>query len=148
MGKLYKVKVDGETFLVEIEEVLERPSVKSIEKIEQDKKPAKLIEPEKKEVAALQKKEQASISRDVKTAGEALNNLKAANAILAPLPGKVVRVNANPGIEVKRGDLLLVIEAMKMENEILSTRDGKIKEVFVKAGDTVDTNAKLLVFED
>ncbi len=148
MGRLYKVKVDGETFLVEIEEVLERPSVKSIEKIEQEKKPAKPIEPEKKEVAAPLKKEQAPISHEVKTAGEAQKDLKATNAILAPLPGKVVRVNINPGNEVRRGDLLLVIEAMKMENEILSTRDGKIKEVFVKAGDTIEANAKLLVFED
>lgn len=60
-----------------------------------------------------------------------------AGAIVAPLPGTVTNVAVSVGASVKRGDLLLVMEAMKMENDIRSDRDGVIKSVYVAAGKTV-----------
>ena len=60
-----------------------------------------------------------------------------AGAIVAPLPGTVTNVAVSAGASVKRGDLLLVMEAMKMENDIRSDRDGVVKSVYVAAGKTV-----------
>jgi biotin carboxyl carrier protein len=59
--------------------------------------------------------------------------------ILSPLPGKVLSVKAQAGQKVKRGDLLLVIEAMKMENEIFAAEAGTVRKVHVISGQSVET---------
>jgi len=63
----------------------------------------------------------------------------------APMPGAVLRVEVSQGQAVKSGQLLLVMEAMKMENEILAPRDGTVVQVLVQKGTAVDTGAPLLV---
>jgi biotin carboxyl carrier protein len=69
----------------------------------------------------------------------------AEEGILAPMPGKVVMVTKNVGDDVKVGDVVLILEAMKMENEITSNMDGKITEVRVREGDSVDAQDVLVV---
>jgi biotin carboxyl carrier protein len=64
--------------------------------------------------------------------------------IKALMPGRIARVLVEKGAEVQRGTGLLVLEAMKMENEIPAPADGIIDEIFVKAGDTVEGGADLL----
>jgi biotin carboxyl carrier protein len=64
--------------------------------------------------------------------------------IKALMPGRISRVLVEKGAEVQRGTGLLVLEAMKMENEIPAPADGIIDEIFVKAGDTVEGGADLL----
>jgi biotin carboxyl carrier protein len=61
------------------------------------------------------------------------------------MPGKVVMVNKKVGDAVKVGDVVLILEAMKMENEITSDKDGKITEVRVIEGDSVDAHDVLVV---
>lgn len=56
----------------------------------------------------------------------------------APMPGLVVAVPVTEGQEVKKGDVLVVLESMKMQNELKAGRDGKVEKVKVKAGQTVD----------
>ncbi|UGU17042.1 acetyl-CoA carboxylase biotin carboxyl carrier protein subunit [Sinomicrobium kalidii] len=76
---------------------------------------------------------------------------KAAEHILeikAPMPGLVLDVQAEPGQTVSENDTLIVLEAMKMENVILSPRNGTIKSVTVKKGDAVDKKQLLLIFEE
>ncbi len=68
-------------------------------------------------------------------------------AIASPMPGKVVKVLAKVGDEVKEGQGLVVVEAMKMENEMKSPKDGKVVEVHVKEGQAVEGNAKLCAVE-
>ncbi len=65
----------------------------------------------------------------------------------APMPGRVVRVLVEPGAAVKAGDPLLVLEAMKMENQLRSPVDGTVVELEVEAGQIVATGEKLAVVE-
>ena len=66
--------------------------------------------------------------------------------IKAPMPGLVLSVLATEGSEVKKGDNLLVLEAMKMENMIKSPTDGVIKKIEIKQGDKVEKNEILISF--
>ncbi len=68
-------------------------------------------------------------------------------AITAPMPGLVVGVEVKPGDRVREGDGLVVIEAMKMQNELKAPREGKVKEVFVKQGISVNGGDTLVVIE-
>ncbi|PST84795.1 acetyl-CoA carboxylase biotin carboxyl carrier protein subunit [Pedobacter yulinensis] len=67
--------------------------------------------------------------------------------VKAPMPGLVLNVMVGPGSEVRKGDNLLVLEAMKMENILKSPADGRVRSVLVNVGDKVDKNTLLLVFE-
>jgi len=67
--------------------------------------------------------------------------------IMAPIPGKVVAVKVEPGDEVEPGQPLVVLEAMKMENELASEQAGKVAAVHVAAGDTVDGGELLVELE-
>jgi biotin carboxyl carrier protein len=67
--------------------------------------------------------------------------------VRAPMPGLVTRILKNPGDRVKRGESLILVEAMKMENELKSLVDGTIKEVKVKEGQSIDKNALLVLLE-
>jgi biotin carboxyl carrier protein len=65
----------------------------------------------------------------------------------APLPGKITHVAVRPGDTVAAGDTLLVIEAMKMENELRAGAPGTVAEVRVRAGQTVNAGDVLLIID-
>jgi biotin carboxyl carrier protein len=67
--------------------------------------------------------------------------------ITSPMPGKVVRVLVKPGDDVKSRQGLVVVEAMKMENELRAGRDGRVRDVAVAEGQSVDAGAVLLIVE-
>ena len=69
----------------------------------------------------------------------------AGDAVTAPMPGNILKVNVTAGQAVKEGDVLVVLEAMKMENEILAPKACTVKQVLVSKGSTVDTGATLVV---
>lgn len=65
--------------------------------------------------------------------------------IEAPMPGTVLSVKVSVGATVKKGDVLLILEAMKMENEIVAPRDGTVAQVVTTQGASVETGAALVV---
>ncbi len=69
----------------------------------------------------------------------------AGEAVNAPMPGNILAVNVSVGQAVKEGDVLIVLEAMKMENEIMAPRAGTVAQVLVTKGATVDTGAPMIV---
>ena len=69
----------------------------------------------------------------------------AGEAVNAPMPGNILKVNVTAGQAVKAGTVLVVLEAMKMENEIMAPADGTVTQVLVQKGSTVDTGAPLVV---
>lgn len=68
----------------------------------------------------------------------------AGEKVAAPMPGTIVSVNVSDGQSVKKGDVLVVLEAMKMENEIKAPKDGTITGIAVNKGESVDTGATLV----
>ncbi|NLY49465.1 MAG: biotin/lipoyl-binding protein [Firmicutes bacterium] len=68
-------------------------------------------------------------------------------SVKAPMPGNVLSVNVKPGDQVKRGQVLLTLEAMIMENEIMAPQDGVVKDIFVSAGQSVNTGDVLVNLE-
>ena len=69
----------------------------------------------------------------------------AGEAVTAPMPGNILKVAVTAGQAVKEGDLLVVLEAMKMENEIFAPKSGTVAQVLVQKGSTVDTGATMVV---
>ena len=67
------------------------------------------------------------------------------DAVNAPMPGTILKVNVNNGDKVKTGQVLVVLEAMKMENEILAPKDGTVTQVLVSRGASVDTGSPMVV---
>lgn len=63
----------------------------------------------------------------------------------SPMPGTILSVSAAPGKAVKTGEVLMILEAMKMENEIVAPCDGTVKQILVQKGSTVETDAVLAV---
>ena len=69
----------------------------------------------------------------------------AGETVAAPMPGTVLRVEVTQGAAVKEGQLLVVLEAMKMENEILAPKDGTVAQIVAPKGSTVETGSPLIV---
>lgn len=111
------VTVNGETFQVQMEE------------------------PEKKKVELGKPVEEAS--DDAAPAAQ----VNAANAVKAPLPGTITSIEVAVGQEVKAGDTVVVLEAMKMQNSIEAEKDGKVTAIAVKVGQAVLEDDPLVVVE-
>ena len=110
--KIYKVKVNGKTYKVELEAIEEVKTESTAVEVKKEVKP-------------------------VASTGEGIE-------VLAPIQGNVVNVKVKVGDKVKKGDVLLLIEAMKLENEVNSPVEGEVTEIVVSKGQNV-TNKQLLM---
>jgi glutaconyl-CoA decarboxylase len=135
--KRYRITVNGKTFDVDVEEVNTQNSGHSSISAPVAATPAPAPVPAPREEAAQTRAPIPPAPRPAAPAG-------GATAMKSPLPGKILKVMATPGSSWKKGDTLLIIEAMKMENEILAPRDCSVEEVAVEANQTVKTGDLLL----
>ena len=69
----------------------------------------------------------------------------AGEKVISPMPGTILAVNKSIGQTVRAGDVLFILEAMKMENEIVAPHDGRVKQILVSKGATVNTDDVLVV---
>ena len=94
---------------------------------------------------------EVSIANDldqlIKEMGFEVGAGKQVNAIKAPMPGLILSIHVEAGQEVQENDSLLILEAMKMENNFNSPRAGKIKSILVEKGQAVDKGQLLIEFE-
>ena len=125
MIKKYKVRVDGREYEVEVE---------GVDGGEGDQKKEGATQRPRSE-----RKERATGGHKASAGGE--------KVVFSPMPARVEKISCKVGDAVKKGALLIVIEAMKMENEIRSPIDGVVKEVCVVEGANVSSDEKLVVFE-
>lgn len=125
---IYKVTLNGKIYEVEVEKG---------EAVIQAEYEATL--PQATPVAATQEAVAAPSAAPVATAPASAG----ANSVTAPMPGTINAVKVTSGQQVKKGDVLFILEAMKMENEIYADKDGKVGQVFVQKGASVSTGSPL-----
>ena len=118
--KIYKVKVNGKLYEVELESVSEQQGSLATKNTEEKKE-----EPVRKEA-----------SKPV--AGEGVE-------LKAPLQGTILKVNVKVGDQVKKGQPVIILEAMKLENEVVAPADGVITSILVNPGQSVNSQDVLLV---
>lgn len=70
-----------------------------------------------------------------------------ASTVVAPLPGTILDIKVTPGTAVKAGQIVIIMEAMKMETEVVAATDGIVDSILVKKGDAVDTDATLITLK-
>ncbi len=137
--KKFKFKINGNEYEVSVNEMEQ-----NIAEIEVNGTPftVEIERQEKNSAIALNKKPAGKVA-PIQTPSHSV----IASAIKAPLPGSVMKVLVTVGQTVKRGDLLLTMESMKMENNILAENNGIIKKIYVQTGETVMQNDILIDFE-
>lgn len=143
----YSVKVRGRAYLVEIENINARPVVAFVdgERFE--------VMPEQAGQVQAGKVEDKVIAEPVyqttlPSASPSPNPALSGNSLIAPLPGTVVEVFVKAGEKVEVGQVVVVIEAMKMKNSIRSVYSGTVSEVLVSAGESVAHKQSLIKFAD
>jgi biotin carboxyl carrier protein len=88
--------------------------------------------------------QQDALEKLLEEFGAGMGGKASATIVLAPMPGKILSLTVKEGEKVELGQIICVLEAMKMENEISSTVEGTVRTVHVKVGDTVMANAELI----
>ena len=118
----YKVRVNGEEFEVEVSEINES-----------------------REDGKIQVEKIKRIPREIVTKNVPM---QVTTVLRAPMPGRVLSVQVKRGERVTGGQVVLILEAMKMENEIQIENEGIVTQIFVEENDTVDTGDPLLEYEE
>ena len=87
----------------------------------------------------------AAPAAPVPAAAPAAAGLAAGEVVKSPMPGNILKINVAQGQQVKEGDVLLILEAMKMENEVVSPKAGTVAQIAVSKGAVVETGTALVV---
>ena len=132
----FKITVDGKVYEVEVEEVGENKASEGAVSAPQPVVTKVKEEPVKPKPAKVSNSPAPSKVPTAAVAGE---------EVVAPMPGKVLQLKVSEGDSVKEGDTLLILEAMKMENEIIANASGSIKKIIAAVNDMVDTGDVLMV---
>lgn len=130
----YVVTVNGERYEVEVERVDGKSSSLSRKQMERGVKTRVETEPA---VSA------APVSAP-SAAAPAASNAGGGSAVISPMPGVILDIKVKEGDSISEGQVVVILEAMKMENEIVSEFTGTVSAIRVKKGDTVDTDAVLV----
>jgi len=144
----YKITVNEKTYEVEIENINTRPVIAHVDGERFEVMPGDVDQAETKKEADVKVEKKSFNPNPVKATSPAPNPAVSGNTITAPLPGTVVEVFVKAGEKVEAGQVVVVIEAMKMKNSIRSVFSGKISEVFVSAGQSVAHKQALVKFAD
>ncbi|MBR5335745.1 MAG: acetyl-CoA carboxylase biotin carboxyl carrier protein subunit [Bacteroidaceae bacterium] len=142
--KEYKYTINGEKYEVAVNEVADTTAKVTVNGVEytvewekpEEKKPATVVKPVVKPVAAPAAAAPVAAATPVN-----------GHPIKTPLPGVIIDVKVNIGDTVAKGQTVVLLEAMKMENNINADRDGKVASIAVSKGDTVADGAVLIVLE-
>ena len=142
--KEYKYTINGTKYEVAIGDIVENIAEVTVNgevyKVEMEPE----AEPEKKKVVVKPVAQQESANDDAPATNA---NVNTADAVKAPLPGVVTEIKVAVGDEVKAGDTVVVLEAMKMANNLEANKDGKIAAILVKVGASVMEDTPLVVIE-
>lgn len=141
--KEYKYTINGTKYEVAIGDIVENIATVTVNGEEYKVEMEKEQEPEKKKVVVKPVAEAPKGDEKKPAAGP----VDAKNAIKAPLPGVIIDIKVAVGDEVKAGDTVIVLEAMKMANNLTADRAGKVTAVCVGVGESVMEDTPLVVIE-
>ena len=147
----YKITIKNQTYEVEIENINARPVIAFVDGERVEVMPENGHQAEvKKEAGEIKNKvEKKSYDPNPSPAASfSPNPALSGNALTAPLPGTVIEVFVKPGEKVEAGQVVVIIEAMKMKNSIRSVYSGTVSEVLVSAGQSVAHKQALIKFAD
>ncbi len=133
--KKFNVTVNGKSYAVEVEEVGAGQGGFTYAPVQQAQQPAPQAAPAPVQQPATPKASQATKAPVESVSGE---------LITAPMPGTILDIKVTEGQTVKAGDLILILEAMKMENEIVSPKDGVVNKIHILKSTTVSTGDSLV----
>jgi biotin carboxyl carrier protein len=133
----YIIKIADRSFEVEIKDIYARPVIARVDGQEFEVHPENGIKPEVR-------KEAGEVKHVELPRPASIPNV---NEMVAPLPGTVTEIFVRAGDVIESGQVIVIIEAMKMKNSIRATRAGKVAEVFVSAGQAVAHKQPLVRFE-
>ncbi len=138
MKRKFRVTIEGESYEVEVEDIAEARPGASLSSTRMSPDTPSAAPAPVKTASALAAKVPLPPPVAKVAGGEAVN---------APMPGTIVSIRVKVGDEVKTGDVLLILDSMKIQNEIRAPREGKIKEVFVSEGKYVRRREPLVAIE-
>ncbi len=141
----YKYTINGTQYEVAVGEIVDNIATVTVNgedyKVEMEPE----AEPEKKKVVV--KTGAAKESAPAEEASQSSGPVNTANALKAPLPGVITEIKVSVGDEVKAGDVVLVLEAMKMANNLEAEKAGKVTAILVSQGASVMEDTPLIVIE-
>ncbi|MBE3519604.1 MAG: biotin/lipoyl-binding protein [Firmicutes bacterium] len=141
----FRVKVDDKVFEVEVEEISGGEVPGANESASTGVRADSAALPPAQPVKVPVPRPSVPPSKKEAPVGPAKSSSPAGPGVIkAPIPGSISEVKVKPGDQVKRGQVLLLLEAMKMQNEIIAPGDGVVEEVYVSQGQTVNTGDPLL----
>jgi biotin carboxyl carrier protein len=144
--KEYKYKINGNVYKVTIGDIEDNVAQVEVNgtpyKVEMEqapKKAAPVIRPVVREAATTPAQQTTTVTKPAAAPGK--------SGIKSPLPGVILDLKVNVGDTVKRGQTLIILEAMKMENNINADKDGKVTSILVSKGESVLEGTDLIVIE-
>ena len=135
----FLINVNGNSYEVEVDEITDGSSPVSRPAVSQQAAPVKAAAPVATPVAPAPQAAAAPAPEVAVSAGQ--------EVIESPMPGNIWKVLVSEGEIVKSGQTLVILEAMKMENELVSPRDGKVLKIMTSEGTSVNTGDKLVIIE-
>jgi len=137
--KTYKIKIEDQEYIVEVEEIGSQEQKSA-------PKPIYSSDSSPKSTPAAKKEPQPEVKSELKTEAKTeKTSSSAGEEITAPMPGKILKIMVSVGDKISEGDPILILEAMKMENEVYAGSDGKIEKINVSVNDMVDTGDTLVI---
>ncbi|WP_298452245.1 biotin/lipoyl-containing protein [uncultured Prevotella sp.] len=142
--KEYKYTINGNKYEVAINSINDNIANVVVNGEEYEVQMEKEPEPAKKKVVV---RPVAQAETETASAPTSTNKVNLNNAVKSPLPGVITEIKVNVGDEVKAGDTVVVLEAMKMANNLDAEKAGKVTAILVKEGESVMEDTPLVVIE-
>ncbi len=137
--KQFKFEINGNEYQADIKSLIDNQITVEINGVSYDVTLKQEVK--KTPVLTVPKVINTALSDNQKTSKPGTSHL---GGITAPIPGSIIKIHCKVGDKVKLGDTIMLLEAMKMQNEIQATTNGIVKEIFVKEGDAVMEGTSLL----
>lgn len=141
MVRKFKVRVNGKEYNVEVEELGVAQTTNNLNVNKENAVQETITNNSKPEINEVKEQKVEQVPQ------KAESNTSSGAKIVAPMSGVILKVLVSPGQQINAGDKVVILEAMKMENEIMSEKSGVVKNILVKEGDNVDTGQVLIELE-